>query len=159
MQKGSYCMPKCSTRYHGEMEYPEEAAIQFPRGLFGFEDERRFVMIENPSARPIVFLQSLATPELCFLALPVLVVDAKYRLELAAEDLEAIGLPGEETPEIGGDLFCLALITVREGGPTTANLLAPVVVSMATRKGVQGISTAPGSYSHETRFLEAPVCS
>ena len=149
-------MPKCPTRYHGEMEYPEEAVVTFSRGLFGFEDERRFVLIENPATRPIVFLQSLATPDLCFLALPARVVDPNYQLEIAPEDLEEIGLPADETPRIGEDLLCLSLITVREGGPTTANLLAPVVICMQGRKGVQAISTAAVSYSHETAFLEVP---
>jgi flagellar assembly factor FliW len=138
------------------MEYPEEAVITFSRGLFAFEDEQRFVLIENPATRPIVFLQSLARPELCFLALPARVVDPEYQLEIAPEDLETIGLPADETPRIGEDLLCLTLIAVREGSPTTANLLAPVVICMRGRKGVQAISTAAVSYSHETAFLEVP---
>lgn len=153
-------MPRCQTRYHGEMDYPEEAVVCFEHGLFGFDDERRFLMIENPSARPIVFLQSLATPGLCFVALPVRVVDPEYRLEIGPEDLEEIGLPADAAPRIGEDVLCLTLMTVREGGPTTANLLAPVVVSMRERRAVQAISMA--GYSHETRlpeFSEAVTCS
>lgn len=147
-------MPKCQTRHHGELEYPEEAVVSFERGLFGFEDERRFIMIENPDARPIVFLQSLSTPALCFVSLPVFVVDPQYRLEIAPEDLEEIGLPPAAAPRVGADVLCLALITVREGGPTTANLLAPVVVRIEGRRAaVQAISAVPG-YSHETPFLE-----
>ena len=139
-------MPKCQTRFHGEMDYPEEAAISFPGGLFGFEEERRFVLIENPSARPIVFLQSLATPGLCFIALPARVVDPEYRLEMAPEDCEQLGRPPEDPPAIGGDLLCLALLTVRPGVPSTANLLAPVVIDMRERKAVQAVSGL--GYSH-----------
>jgi len=135
------------------MEYSDDAVVSFPRGLFGFEEERRFVVIENPAVRPILFLQSLSTPALCFLALPVFVVDPGYRLELSPEDLEVCGLPVDEQPRIGGDLLCLTLVTVREGQPTTANLLAPLVVCMRRRQAVQAISIAT-RYSHEEPFLE-----
>jgi flagellar assembly factor FliW len=143
------------------MEYPDEAVITLPRGLYGFEEERSFVMIESPHARPLIFLQSLASPDLCFLTLPVLVVDPEYRLDLAPEDLEEIAWPAAEPLVIGPDLLCLTPLTVRPGAPTTANLLAPVVVSMRECKAVQAVSIVPG-YSHETPFLEpagAALCS
>ena len=46
----------------------------FPEGLPGFERERRFLPLEMPDQHPLVFLQSAATPALCFVTLPVLAV-------------------------------------------------------------------------------------
>jgi flagellar assembly factor FliW len=145
-------MATCPTKYHGEVEYSAEAPLRFPRGLFGFEDETRFLALEIPSARPLVFLQSLSAADLCFLCLPVLVVEPSYRLALAEEDLKALGLPAGRQPRIGEDVLCLAIVTVQEGQPTTANLMAPVVIRMDARLGVQGLSIEPG-YSHRREFL------
>ena len=130
------------------MEYAEGAVLHFPLGLFGFEEETRFLSIEQPALRPIVFLQSLATPDLCFLALPVSVVDPDYCVDLQPEDLKKIQLTASRQPEIGSDILCLALLVIQENGPTTANLLAPIVVNRQNLLAIQAISGNP-NYSHQ----------
>ena len=147
-------MEACATRYHGTLSYQPDAVIHFPQGLIGFENETRFLPIEQPHARPIVFLQSLTTPGLCFLSLPVFVVDRDYRLELADTDLRSLDLPVSRQPVIGTEVMCLALVSIPEDGPTTANLLAPVVVNLGSRTAVQAIGANP-AYSHQYPFLEA----
>jgi flagellar assembly factor FliW len=103
----------------------------------------------------------VAAPDLCFLCLPALVVEPRYRLALAEEDLRALGLPPGRQPRIGDDVLCLVIVTVQEGQPTTANLMAPVVIRMDARLGAQALSTEAG-YSHRHEFLaprqEAVLC-
>lgn len=133
-------MPQCLTKYHGEMDYDEQATLQFARGLFGFEAETRFLSIEQPALRPLVFLQSLSTPDLCFICLPVFVVDKEYELSIDPADLEALGLPTDRQPVVGADVLCLAIVCIQKGGPSTANLLAPVVVNRRTSQAMQAVS-------------------
>jgi flagellar assembly factor FliW len=133
-------MSQCLTKYHGEMGYDEHAALHFPRGLFGFEAETRFLPIEQPPLRPLVFLQSLSTPDLCFLCLPVFVVDRQYAVSVEQEDLTAVDLPTDRQPRIGTDVLCLAIVSIQPGGPTTANLLAPVLVNLQNSKAIQALS-------------------
>ena len=86
-------------------------------------------------------------------------VDPEYHLQVIPEDLALVDLPAVRQPRIGHDVLCLAVLAVRESGPT-ANLLAPLVVNLANRKGVQAV--APESdYSHQHALLpqEATVCS
>ncbi len=155
-------MPACQTKYHGILEYGEDAVIAFPQGLFGFESETGFLPLEPPGARSIVLLQSLITPDLCFISLPVLVVDPHYTPSISPEDLEALELPADRQPRIGEEILCLALITIKQGRPTTANLLAPVIVNLKTRRAVQAISLDP-SHSHQQALAapaeQEPVCS
>lgn len=154
-------MAQCLTKFHGEVEYSEDATFHFANGLFGFESETRFLPVEVPAARPIVFLQSLASPGLCFVTLPILVVDQNYRLAVKPEDLAEVELPEDRQPVIGEDVLCLAILTIQKSGPTTANLLAPVMVNLRNRKAVQAISLETG-YSHRHIFLEPSretVCS
>ncbi len=133
-------MSQCLTKYHGELEYDELSVLQFVRGPFGFAEETRFLPIEQPALRPLVFLQSLATPELCFISLPVFLVDKQYSLSISPEDLEAVGLPPDRESRIGEDILCLVIVCLQQGGPATANLLAPVVVNRHNSKAIQALS-------------------
>ena len=153
-------MPQCQTKYHGEMNYDERAALHFPRGVFGFETETRFLTIEQPALRPLVFLQSLSNPELCFISLPVFVVDPDYCLSLQPDDLAAVGLPPDRQPMIGPDVLCLAIVCIQPGGPTTANLMAPVVVNRKNSSAIQAL-TLIQQYTHQTPLpaCEELVCS
>jgi flagellar assembly factor FliW len=143
------------------MTYDAQATLHFPRGLFAFEKETQFLPIERSDLRPLVFLQSLSTPDLCFISLPVYVVDQDYSLALKPEELAAVGLPSDRQPEIGADVLCLALVSIHEDGPTTANLLAPVVVNRKNSEAIQAVSLNQ-KYNHQAKLpasSEEPVCS
>jgi flagellar assembly factor FliW len=147
------------TEHFGQVPLASEVEFEFPRGLPGFEERRRFIPLRFEPSDPLIFLQSLEDPGLCFITLPVLAADPEYRLDMDMEDLEAIGLDGSRQPRIGQEVMCLAVVSVRPDGPT-ANLLAPVVVNLRNRKAVQ--SVAPGSsYSHQHALVaeETAVCS
>lgn len=140
-------MPQCLTQHFGIADYQDDSIVEFPAGVPGFERETRFLALELSQHKPVVFLQSLTTPDLCFVTLPILVVEPGYRLYMAAGDVERLGLPGSRPPRIGQDVLCLAILTIKETG-TTANLLAPVVVNLKNRMAVQAVAP-DGGYSHQ----------
>jgi flagellar assembly factor FliW len=141
-------MPSVQTKYFGSLPYLEESAFDFAQGLPAFEQERGFVLIEAPEQAPLVFLQSMLRPSLCFLAFPILVVDKEYQLAIAPEDLEELGLDPRRQPALGAEAMVLALITVHDEFPATANLMAPIVLNVKTRRGLQAIRR-DARYSHE----------
>jgi flagellar assembly factor FliW len=149
-------MPKCQTRNFGRLEYREDSILHFPAGLPGFDEEKDFVLVEQPTTKPLAFVQSLSRADLCFIALPVLVADPQYRLSIAPEDLQTLGLPADRQPSIGADVLCLAIVSTPKDEPATANLLAPVVVNLKTRISLQAIQIdAP--YSHQHPLFPAQV--
>lgn len=141
-------MSNIDTKYFGVMPCNDGACFETPCGLPAFEEQRRFLPLALPDHQPLLFLQSATTPELCFIALPVLVADPAYRLAISAEDLAELDLPLSRQPEIGSEVLVLALLSVRENAPATANLLAPLVVNLANRRAVQAIRHDQ-LYSHE----------
>ena len=141
-------MSAIGTKYFGTVEFEEESVFTFPLGMPAFEDEKRFVPIEAPDRAPLVFLQSLETPDLCFLAFPILVIDRDYHLAVSPEDLAVLGMEAEREPRIGADVLVLALLCLHDGFPITANLMAPIVVNLATRSAVQAIRH-DSMYSHQ----------
>jgi len=141
-------MPSVNTKYFGTMAYAEESVYDFPSGLPAFEEHRRFVLIEQPEHAPLVFLQSLLKPELCFLAFPILVVDRDYQLGIAEEDRAALELEPDRQPELGTEALVLTLVALRDNFPPTANLMAPIVINLKTRRGLQAIRH-DSLYSHQ----------
>lgn len=141
-------MHNIETKYFGSMPFDEAVCFEFPWGLPAFEEERCFLPLEVPANKPLLFLQSPNTSSLCFVAVPVLVADPEYKLAMSAEDLEALELTPGRQPQIGSEVLVLALLSMREGVPATANLLAPVVINLATRRALQAIRM-DARYSHE----------
>jgi len=149
-------MPSVETKYFGVLPYAGESVFEFPLGLPAFEDQKAFVLIEEPESSPLVFLQSLSRANLCFLAFPILVVDRDYQLAIAPEDLEALELETARTPALGVDVAVLALISLSAEFVATANLMAPVVLNLKTRRALQAIRR-DRAYSHEHR-VEQQAC-
>ena len=151
-------MPETQTANFGTISFTPESVFEFPNGLPGFEERRRFLPVQNPRTAPIVFLQSLEDPALCFTTLPIWVVDPHYQLHVTEQDLKTLGFPAHQQPRIGDEVLCLAVIAIRKTG-TTANLLAPLVVNLKNYKAVQAVSPESG-YSHRHLLFpqEAAAC-
>jgi flagellar assembly factor FliW len=151
-------MPEIQTTNFGPLAFAPESLFEFPNGLPGFEERRRFLPVQNPGTAPILFLQSLEDPSLCFTTLPIWVIDPHYRLHITEQDLKILGVPDHRQPRIGDEVLCLAVLTIRKSG-TTANLLAPVVVNLKNYQAVQAVSPESG-YSHQHLLFpqEATAC-
>jgi len=152
-------MARFETKSFGVIDFEAPDTIRFPRGLPGFEDRREFVAIHQERAAPLVFLQSLEDPGLCFITAPVLAVDPQYRLKLSEEDREVAELPLARQPRIGKDVWALAVVSMRESGPTV-NLLAPLVINLRSLVAVQAVMRE-SAYSHRHVLGEPAeaVCS
>jgi flagellar assembly factor FliW len=135
------------TRRFGPIEIDEAAALHFPLGLPGFENTRRFALVERPAAAPLMFLQSLDLPELCFVAAPVETIEPAYQLELSSDDLHHLGLVENRQPP-REEMICLAILSAPESSQPTANLLAPVVIDRVSRRAVQAVRS-DSRYSHQ----------
>jgi len=137
-------MPRLVSKYFGELNYSTEAVFQFAEGIPAFEDQTAFVFLEQPQTHPLVFMQSLVNPGLCFITVPVLVADPAYRPDLSPEDLALLELPPEPPPRAGSDILCLSMVTVSEQADPTVNLASPIVLNLRNRKGVQAILPSSG---------------
>jgi len=120
----------------GDVETDPRCELLFPAGLPGFEDQRRMLPVEIPAQRPLVYLQSVERAEICFVALPVYVIDPAFRLLLSEEDRSILDLPEDCDPVIGADVLCLALL-MPAGRSVQANTNASIVINLHNRRGVQ----------------------
>jgi flagellar assembly factor FliW len=148
-----------STTRFGALSVDETQSIEFPEGLPGFEDCRRFIPFEHADCAGLISLQSMDRPDLCFLTLPVRSLRPDYCLLLTPEDSELLGLPAGRTPRIGTEVAAMAIVCLREGQPPTANLLSPIVVRVATGRAVQAIRPDNRYGCREPLVPEEAACS
>jgi len=140
-------MPQLETQHLGCIDYEPEHVVVFPAGLPAFEHETRFLVVEQSSTTPVVFLQSLQNPDLVFLTLPAGLVDPGYQLAPASDDLAAIGFEPDQPIE-AESLIALAIVTISPDRKATANLMAPVLINRDRRLAVQALQPWSG-YSHQ----------
>jgi flagellar assembly factor FliW len=53
---------------------------------------------------------------------------------------------------MGSEVLCLAIVSAQTDGTLTANLLAPVVINLNTRVGVQAVRQ-DARYSHQHKLI------
>jgi len=142
-------MPTLACPDLGGFDFREEEILDFPDGLPAFETLRRFVLARRDEFAPFMFLISVDSPAVRFICVPVFLLDPDYRFELAVGDETAAGLEAGTYAAASGNLLLLAIVTLPNSAPATANLASPVVVDARRRSGVQVI--LPGdTHSHVT---------
>jgi flagellar assembly factor FliW len=147
-------MQQFVTKYFGSVAYAPESVIDFPQGLPGFEEERRFLVVEQALNKPIVFLQSLGRPELCFVTLPVGSVLPDYQGCLSAEEKRTLELRDDMQTAPNAETLWLGIVALAEEGRPTINLLSPIVINWSTRRAVQAVQ-ADVDYSHRHPLFAA----
>lgn len=145
---------KIMTTRFGEIECPEGDLIEFPEGILGFEDMKRYVLVDIPEFAPLRWLQSVEAPWLAFVLCDPAMLLPDYRVQVPRKDMEVIGLTQE------GQGFVYVLLVVGDGArPTTANLKGPLVFNFTARLAKQ-VVLADSDYStrHPIQFVQdAPV--
>jgi len=117
----------------------------------GFNDLRKFVLLDDPNDDIFAWLQSCEVPQIAFPVLEPELFATGYNVSLTKHDLESLNLSknGENS---GTRAF--SIITIPED-PTqmTANLKAPIVINVAKRMARQ-IVLQDNQWLFASRFLQ-----
>jgi len=119
----------------GEITYTQDDILSFPRGIPAFENNRSWVLVgEEDNA--VKWLQNIEDGAL---ALPVTTPDAvmpDYNARIPEDELELVGSMDPS------DLALLIVVSIPESAPwnMTANLRAPILLNLKTRRAVQVIA-------------------
>jgi flagellar assembly factor FliW len=135
------------TRF-GNIEIEEGSDIHFAQGLFGFPDAHRYALLYPGGNGRVAWLQSLDVPALAFPIVEGSALGPNYPEPSPAKLAQDAGLDSAE-PTI------LVIIAAQKGGGLIANMLAPLVIDMANRKGAQ-IVLDPKVYSADTPLRPVP---
>ncbi|MBN1826837.1 MAG: flagellar assembly protein FliW [Candidatus Eisenbacteria bacterium] len=122
-----------TTRF-GALEAGEEEFLGFPDGLYGFGDVHRYLVVNRRGESPFQWLQSVDRPDLAFVVLDPSLFCPGYRIDLSAEDRQALGWDGRSALDVW------VVVGVPDNPEKmTANLKGPIIVNRARRIGRQVI--------------------
>jgi flagellar assembly factor FliW len=121
------------TQEWGTLNVADETVIHFPEGLVGFEDLRRFILVDTEELRPFAWLLSADDPEIGFaVAEPYYFTAAPYALHLSAGDEAMLDL------EEGDSIAVFVIVTIEdEGRRICGNLKGPIVLNTRNRLAKQ----------------------
>ena len=109
-----------------------EDVLNFPEGILGFAQLKKFVLLDDPTDDIFAWLQSCEEPGIAFPVLEPELFAENFKVSLTKTDLEALKMQNMS----GTRSFCI--ITIPED-PTkmTANMKAPIVINVATKSARQ----------------------
>lgn len=123
------------TKYFGEIDLTEDKIITLERGLFGFEEFKKYTILydcEKEGGANVSWFQSVDEPTLALPVINPLLVKEDYNPVVEDELLSGIGEISEE------NLVILLTMTVPANiKEMSVNLKAPIIINADTRKGAQ----------------------
>lgn len=123
------------TKYFGEIELTDEKIITLDRGLFGFEEYKRYTILydcEKEGETNISWFQCVDNQALALPVINPLLVKEDYNPVVEDELLKGVGEITEE------NLVILLTMTVpADVKEMSVNLKAPIIINADTRKGAQ----------------------
>lgn len=142
-----------ATNRFGEVRFTENDVFEFPWGLPGFPELRRFLALSLAEQPNFVWLQSVDDPQIALPAADPWQIYPDYEPRMPAYATEALGLQNAEDFTI----LCIVVVTKR-AEEMTMNLMAPIVLNLKTRRARQ-VMLENSSYSVRTaiprKHLEA----
>lgn len=126
-------MMTIQTSRFGEIEVLEDTLLTFPTGLVGFPAVQEFVVLDVAEDCQYQWLQAVKEPDLALVIIDVHLLDTEFKAEVSDEGLAELEITQSDP------VLILAVVTIPAGEPdqATANLRAPLVINLRTRKGKQ----------------------
>ena len=115
-----------------EPENDQRVIIRFEDGIYGFEDIKDYVLLQEDDSQVIWTLRAAYAPCPSFIAVNPFLLVMDYKPRLTEEDFRKLGSPAEE------DLCFLAIAVIRRNvQDSAANLKSPVVINAKLKTGRQ----------------------
>jgi flagellar assembly factor FliW len=126
-------MMTIQTSRFGELEVSEDTLLTFPSGLVGFPAIQQFVVLDVAEDSYYQWFQAIKEPDLALVIIDVHFLDPEFQAQVSDEGLAELDITQRDP------ILIMAVVTIPSGHPeqATANLRAPLVVNLRTRKGKQ----------------------
>ena len=124
---------KLATDKFGGIDYDKSDVITIPKGLLGFDDLIKFVLVDHIEYQPFRWLQSIEQSELALLIASPDIVNNGFSDELVKK------LVGHKELERDGNYDIFIPVIIPSGKPQAiyANMKAPIFINSNNNVGVQ----------------------
>lgn len=131
---------KISTIRFGEVEIEEERIFKFALPIIGFNELRKYVILDLNKDHIFKWLQSVEDPALAFPIVSVFSFNSDYSIDIPDNVVEALKISNVES------LLVMNIASIPQENPqnTTINLLAPIVFNLDEQLAGQIILSGSG---------------
>jgi flagellar assembly factor FliW len=123
---------KVKTTRFGELELNPSDLVTFAEGLFGFENLKKYFVVDPGDSTLILWLQSTEDEKIAFPIIEPKMFKPDYIAKLLPADLNGLDLDSLQSAKLYSILTIPANVT-----EMSANLKAPVVINSAKKIGKQ----------------------
>ena len=123
---------KVNTSRFGELEVAENLVIRMTKPILGFEQLKRYVIVETPDFEPFKWFQSVDDPQVAFVIVNPLLFFPDYTIEVNPREIDELRVDNVR------DINTYAIVTIpQEYTRMTANLQGPILVNTRTNLAKQ----------------------
>ena len=122
-----------NTKHFGLIDIGEDKIIQFPEGLPGFENVKRFALLDKQQEDvPFQWLQAIDDPQIAFVVIDPFFIKEDYEVNVDDKEIEMLDIKDIRS------VMVLSIVVIPENiKAMTANLRAPILINLNNRKGKQ----------------------
>ncbi|MFH1336072.1 MAG: flagellar assembly protein FliW [Candidatus Zixiibacteriota bacterium] len=125
---------KCMTARFGEINFKEAEVINFPKGILGFSQLIRYVILEKEEIAPFKWIQSVEDPNVAFVIMNPVQFFPNYKLEINEKELEELNYTNSR------DLIAYVIVNIPQDiSLASADLLGPLVINSKKRLAKQAV--------------------
>lgn len=121
-----------SSMRFGEIEIDEKKIIDFPQGIPGLEEIKRFTLIHHDKTYPVSWLQAIDDPCISLPVVNPFLILSDYEFSISDGDMAELSLNKRD------DLHIVNVVVIPEKiEDMTVNLAAPILINIGENLGKQ----------------------
>ncbi len=131
---------KINTARFGEIDIDEKRIFEFALPIIGFNELKRFIILDINQESMFKWLQSVENPELAFPIVSVFSMNANYSVDIPDNVVEKLKITTAES------VLVMNIASIPQDNPqgTTLNLLAPLIFNLDEQLAGQVILSGSG---------------
>ena len=119
---------KYQTNRFGKIGFEEKDILFLPKGILGFSQLSKYVIIEKSEYDPFKWIQSVEDPDVAFVIVDPTLFFPNYKLEVNEKELEELNFKQMK------ELITYVIVTVPpDSSQMSADLLGPLVINSKKR--------------------------
>ena len=130
---------KINTVKFGEIEVNKESIFDFVAPIIGFNELKKYALVDYKPDSPFKWLQSMEDMELAFPITLCSFFGIDYQFDIPDEEANKLEISGAD------DIFVCNIANIPSSNPqgATINMLAPIVINIVNKKAMQIILKNP----------------
>lgn len=121
-----------NSKIHGEIKYEEKDVITFKKGILGFEDLKKFFLVDLEGLEPFKILHSIEDENIGMVVISPFDFFKEYEIKLNEDTIKNLNIKSQEEVKL------INTVTLNSDyDKITTNLQGPIVINISNNLGEQ----------------------